>query len=275
MKVSVLTVTNRYGGIDIAVAGLVRQAVRDFEWVLVDALFGERWAEVAEYAGEAKIAMTHLADPPKQHINNLASALNVGLAHCRGDYVVLLQDYIWIPRHGLQRFLDMQAVHGPALITGVGNIGAAISAQNESGLITIYGEPYDGPPPGLSWADPRKSWERGVHPCEPVAWEQNWACLPRSVAGELGGFDEEYDHGWAWEHVELAERARLAGYPVLIDMENEVKGFRHEDNPLKRQREIDNATRCAKDIQRLRDGEKPIKTPYLERRRAECLSSGT
>lgn len=282
MKVSVLTITNRPGGIDIAVANLERQTVRDFEWVLVDSLYAERSQPSPTGFGMEHFApdvpFQHLPDPPKSRVSNMAAAVNHGLAHCRGEYVVLMQDYIWIPPKGIERFLKGQREHGPCLVTGVGNVGSGPRDHDPTEMFSIFGDWYDLAPTGLSWADPRKSHLHGVHPCEPVAWEANWACLPLAVAEELGGFDEEYDNGWAWDHVEFAERARLSGYPILIDMNNECKAFPHDTyfpNPLKANHELSNGTRCARDIEALRKGERPLKTPHLAaRKEAICLPLG-
>ena len=263
-RVSLLTITNRPGGMDIALANQRRQTVQEFEWILVDALREQR----GPYG---------IPEPPKTRLGNMAASVNEGLAHCRGEYIVLLQDYIWIPPRGIERFLKAQEKRGPCLVTGVGNVGSGPPATHPDGLHSVFDEPYERPPTGLSWADPRKTHLKGLQPCEPVAWEANWACLPLAVAEELGGFDEEYDNGWAWDHVQFAERARLAGYPLYVDMDNECKAFPHDTyfpNPLKADRSLSNAERYVRDIEVLRKGQKPLRMPYLaQRREALCQPS--
>ena len=269
MKVSLLVITNRPGGMDILRANVRRQTQKPDQVVLVDALYDQRAQPVQAFFDGLKIR--HIPDPPKEGICNIEPALNEGLAHCKGDLVVFLQDYIWIPRQGIKRFVQGQNQLGDCLISGVGNVGAEpAEADDPSGLLSVFGRDYTEMPEGVSWADPRITYERGWAHCEPVAWEANWGCAPREVIEAVGGFDEAYRDGWAFGNADFAYRAQHVGYESYIDMENRCVAFPHDKyfgNPLKADKNMHNGARCAIDLEALRLGKRSAKVPYLEERR--------
>lgn len=269
MKVSLLVITARYGGMDILRANLRRQVEKPHEVILVDALYEQRRNAVATYLNGTKVV--HVPDPPKERYCNIEAALNEGLSRCRGDLIVLLQDYVWIARHGIRRFVQTQKANGPCLVSGVGNVGSEpAEAVDSSGLISIFGQDYSEMPEGVSWADPRITMQRGVIPCEPVGWEANWACVAREVFEAIGGFDETYGDGWAWGNVDLAYRATHIGYKTYLDMDNRCVAFPHDEyfgHPMKKEKPKNNANRCAADLEALRLGTRSARVPHLEERK--------
>ncbi|NBW22045.1 MAG: hypothetical protein EBR82_80240, partial [Caulobacteraceae bacterium] len=49
VAISLIYISNRYGGLDILKANILRQQFFDYEIVFVDGLYNERKDEVAEY----------------------------------------------------------------------------------------------------------------------------------------------------------------------------------------------------------------------------------
>lgn len=97
VKLSVLVPTNRTGGLDILFDSLRHQTFKEFELILVDAIYERRRHVVAERIGEYPFRVVHL--PPWGNAfprANYCRSLNVGLAHCRGDIVVYQCDYSWL-----------------------------------------------------------------------------------------------------------------------------------------------------------------------------------
>jgi hypothetical protein len=78
---------------------------------------------------------------------------------------------------------------------------------------------------------------------------------------ELGGFDEEYDNGWSWDNVNIAQRAAMLGYRFLLDESNRPKLLDHEQTS-KLEMPI-NLERHARTIKAIREGKKPLKLDYL------------
>jgi len=240
--ISVLYISNRYGGLDILKANLKRQTFQDFELVFVDGLYTERKDLVADYFKEFKVK--HIDQnilPMEGFVSRLARADNLGFKNCEGELIVSLQDYIYIPSNGLEKFWNLHKLYeGKALITGVGHQYFYPSKEditNDKGLITVFEKDYTKKPETAHWFDPRFDQASKVRIGYPVEWEMNWACIPRKIIYEIGGMDEVYDQkGFAWDNTNIATRCQMLGYFVILDQENECFGFDHDGwwaNPLK------------------------------------------
>lgn len=241
-KISVMNLTNRWGGIDILWANMRRQTEQDFELVLVDALWREREEEVKTYINDPRLKYIRQNDKVEGALTNLAHADNQGFKACEGELIVCLQDYIWINPEGLEKYWFHHKNHPEGiLVTGVGdqyNKPAKEDMTDEYGKITVFSKPYTQKPEVLFWKDPRKRTDQGTfYECMPVDWELNWASIPRKLIYEMGGMDEQYDfEGFAWDNVNIAQRAYIMGYKSYIDQTNECMGFNHDGwwpNPLK------------------------------------------
>lgn len=269
-KISVLTLTNRWGGIDVTWGALKRQTFGDFEWVLIDAV--DREQEVLEYTGDVRVRWIDQKKKPKKALTNLAHADNQGFRACRGELIVLLQDYIWIDPDGLEKYWEAYlAYEKNILITGVGDQYAIPSAEdivNPEGKVTVFKEPYSQKPEVVAWKDPRRRLDQGTfYMCNPPDWEANWGCIPRKIIYELGGMDEQYDYeGFAWDNVNIAQRADMLGYRQYIDQTNECYGFQHDDwwpNPLKVEKKSPQEYHF-KVMQEMASGKRPVKLDYLD-----------
>jgi hypothetical protein len=54
----------------------------------------------------------------------------------------------------------------------------------------------------------------------PFDYEQNYGAIPKKIAQALGGWYEFYDEGLGYDNTDLALRALLSGYKILIDETN-------------------------------------------------------
>ena len=263
--------TNRYGGIDILWANMKRQTEQDFELVIVDALWKEREKEVKEYINDPRLKYIRQSDKKEGAHTNLAHADNEAFRACEGELIVCLQDYIWIPPNGLEKYWEAhKAYDGKILITGVGHqydYPGVSEMTDPKGKITVFEKPYTRPPEAQCWGDPRMRMDLGTfYMCQPQDWEMNYCAIPRKVIHELGGMDEQYDfEGFAWDNVNIAVRADMLGYRAYIDQTNECKGFNHDGwwpNPLK----VNRVSPQKYHFQSLNDmvsGKRSIKLPYL------------
>ncbi len=272
-KISVMNLTNRWGGIDVLWANMKRQTEQDFELVIVDALWKEREKEVIEYINDSRLKYIRQNDKVEGTHTNLAHADNQGFAACTGELIVCLQDYIWIPGTALEKFYEAhKAYGGKILITGVGhqyNKPGVEDMVDPHGKITVFEKPYTGRPTEQFWQDPRMRTDQGTfYQCNPPDWELNYAAIPNKIIQGLGGMDENYDfHGFAWDNVNIAVRADMLGYKPYIDQTNECMGFNHDGwwpNPLKVNR-VSPAQYHFEQMNKMAKGETPIRLEFLSK----------
>lgn len=267
-KISVLTLTNRFGGIDITWNCLKRQTLEDFEWVLVDAV--DREKDVKQYVNDSRLKYYKQNPKVEGALSNLAHADNQGFRNCSGELIVSLQDYIWIAPDALEKYWIAYQKDPNTLVTGVGDQYQSPSKADivsPTGYITVFEKPYTRRPEFKCWNDPRKRSDQGsFYMCNPPDWELNWASIPTRVIHELGGMDEQYDfEGFAWDNVNIAQRADMLGYRAYIDQTNECMGFSHDDwwpNPLKVARKSPQEYHF-KVLTEMAQGKRPIKLDYL------------
>src|SRR3990167_10332547 len=236
-KISILNITARWGGMDVLRANLERQVFKDFEIVIVDALWCERESQVKRYFKDFNLIYIRQSDKKEGAYTNLAHADNEGFRNCRGELIVCLQDYQWILPAGFSKYWFFYQHDPRALVTGIGHHYSDPRPTNPTGKITVFNKPYTGRPTNLSWSDPRTFGASFREAVAPEEWELSWCSLPRSVIYDLGGMDEEFDnHGFAWDNTYIAYKAKMLGCKIHVDQTNEVMGFDHDlwwPNPLK------------------------------------------
>jgi hypothetical protein len=271
--ISVLYISNRYGSLDILKSSLARQTFTDFELVFVDGLYSERKEEVKEYFKDFKIKHIDQTVLPMEggYLSKLARADNLGFKNCDGELIVCLQDYIYIPATGLEKYWNLHKKYeGKVLLTGVGHqywYPEVEEITNPKGLITVFSEDYIKKPDVMFWTDPRDTGGVEERAAYPVEWEMNWAAIPRSIIYELGGMDEQYDkEGFAWDNTNIATRAAMLGYKIYLDPTNRCFGFNHDGwwpNPLKVNR-VSPQNYHFEIIGKMQRGETPVRLNYLD-----------
>lgn len=234
-KISIVTVTNRPGGIDLQWSAIRKQTEEDFEWVLCDMLADKR-REVLKEFSKNDPRIKHIQQNPKKEgsVTGLAQAENQAIRECSGDLVVLLQDYIWIAPDCLERYwFHFKNTNGKAMVTGVGNIYGSPSKddiKDNQGLLSVFEKPFTGRPEVVTWKDPRMRMDQGTfYMCYPNDIEFNFCAVPYQVFEDVGGFDEEYDMvGHAWDNVNVCQRAEMLGYKSFIDQTIECRALDHD-----------------------------------------------
>lgn len=233
-KVAVLTVSKRTGWEHNAEECLNWQIFQNFEWVVVTE---DKYSHSCLQFINGH-PTKHIYAPKKTRVSNLNASLNEGLSHCLDtDYVIFYQDFIDLPPDCFQKLVDVAEQTGMFVTTATIN--------------------HDGT------MDGRYTGTDEVHPCEPSHWEANVAIAPMKAIKELGGFDEEYDNGWSWDNVNLAERARLLGYKFCIDESNKPQLLYHPKEPDVNPDLKPNGDLHAKLMEHIRSGAKPIRLNYL------------
>lgn len=232
--IDVLTVTKRTGWYDIAYESLIRQKM-DIHWVIVDENLVEGEAtELMHTIGDNYLIVDYRNAPPKTRVSNLNASLNEGLRACYSDFVAFYEDFIVLPDDCLQKLVDEATAHASFVSTITKNP----PHQEDDGRYT-----------GIDI----------VRRCEPKEWEMNVAIAPLLALLQVGGFDEEYDNGWAWNNCSVAERAEMLGWKFYLDETNRPQLLEHKKETLI----TPNGDFHYKRMRDITDGLLPIRLDYV------------
>lgn len=271
MKISILNITVRWGGLDILRASLERQTFKDFELVIVDGLWENREPQVKNYFKDYNLIYIRSSKKRESAYSNLAHADNEGFRNCSGELIVCIQDFIWAPPFLLYKFWEAYEAYGNILVGAVGHQYCKPGKEdikNPKGKITIFKEDFNERPENPCWQDPRMRLDQGTfYETAPVNWELSCSSIPKKVIYELGGMDEEYDfQGFAYDNVNIAQRAEFLGYKTCLDQTNEYRALNHDNWSMETHKK-DRSTNIAEfHINRMKDviaGRFPIKLNYL------------
>src|SRR3989304_5545999 len=237
--IAVFTPTRRFGGLDLTISSLARQTYEDFTWLVQDELLGTRLGVYDMATIRHGISVDFLMTPKRpEKYRNLAAAYNQAAQRAieiGANYLVSLQDYIWVPHDGLEMFLEVHDVVPKALVTGLTSHSEKPTKDdiaNIKGAYTIFKEPLTSKPEGISWHDVR---ELDLYPeeniktikCKPDHWEANWASIDMEVIRDGLRWDEDYDIGVAYENMDFAFRAFKAGATCVLDKRNHAISLPH------------------------------------------------
>ena len=221
-RVSVIVPTARYGGLDVVFESMSHQTFKDFEVLIVDELHRQKEIEACGFI--------YVEPPPKKPGMwwNLDASLNKVIRQAQGELIVQLNDYVWVPSDGLEKFVKRHEMEPKALISGVGDQFLAPNQDIPQGLYSVWNS-WPGPPSGEKvFSDPRKAdRNQGFYLTIPLLFEGNWCMYPKQAWIDVGGYDEAFDIGWGYDNNEFAERCTMNGYYVFLDTENEALCYSH------------------------------------------------
>ena len=139
---------------------------------------------------------------------------------CKGKLIISLQDWIWIPPDGIQKFVDAWLCFS--------------KEQRNKVIISGVGDQYErlnefGKPEVKIWLDPRKNTNNGTfYECFPQDIEWNWCAFPKKAIYGVGGMDEKLDFlGFGGDQLQVGERWDTLGYKTYLDQSNESYTLRH------------------------------------------------
>ncbi len=163
------------------------------------------------------------------------------------DLLVSLQDYIWIPDNGIEMFVEDHVTYPNSLITGLVSLSDAPSDQaimNPYGLFSIFSEPLEDRPEGISWDDVRGTDlypdDEQIVACVSGHWEANWAAVPVELFKQGMRWDLSYDEGIAYENADFAKRCELElETSCILDKRNLAVGIPHREIWPKEKEELE------------------------------------
>jgi glycosyltransferase involved in cell wall biosynthesis len=229
-KFTVTLGSNRPGGIDIALAGLVNQTYPDFEVVFVDGLYHERHEAVLDAVAKSGLKQPFFHVPNHRYSKGIwgtpCAGYNTGFMLATGEFIVMLIDYGYAPPTWLEAHLKAQArpkvVMGPheyrtleGYVTKDGGpvvdyharnnvdgrepevvIEEIIRQRGRFDMISVFKSPFL--PEHLSWYPREASDAKCEMPTGPLSWlyfNTKNESFPREAVLNANGMDENYDLG--------------------------------------------------------------------------------
>lgn len=218
--VSVITPTNRQGWWNIMAHSLSQQTYKNFEWIIVDDFPKDRTDISRTYAQKYGLKIKYLRSKERKVKRNygLVNADNTAISKAEGELYVWVQDFIMIPPTGIEQLVDLYNHNPNSLIAPCDMYYEPKGEINKeledwfSGSLDVIG-PFIRKNIRIQNAGIRRS-------DNPYDWELNYGAIPAHIVKELGGFYEFFDFGLGFNNTELAYRAILKGYDIIVDDTN-------------------------------------------------------
>ncbi len=226
-KFSVIFLTYRPGSYDMLADSLAHQTCSDYELICIDErvdLHAARW----QYLRDHNVKVTAISQAKKKCFPdtayNLINAYNTGVLLSRGEYVIILNDFTWLPPDALSGFANTYAgMSAPHLtvISGAADYSMTdrpprtgyIGRGYSNDPITVWEKPWFGTPEANGYA------HGDIWVGDPM--ELFYTCFPYSLLVKMNGFPECYDNHKANQVVPTYEKILQAGGRVFNDTANQ------------------------------------------------------
>jgi hypothetical protein len=232
-KCSVCTITVRYGGLDWQAEMLARQTFKEFEWLIVDALYHERKEEVKKLAHEKGLHIIHLPEPKLGYktVPNRTSNWNELLKYIDTPYTICLEDWHIIPDNFIEK-------HYHYLSNGIDSIAFRWVRTNYMAYHDSYESFFEKATlanlqdNSISESDKfdvralnilkslntdDKAFNGRIFLIPPSWWWPNTLSIKTEFLIKVGGFDQTFDGGTGGEDVDIANRLSKLGIKFFYD----------------------------------------------------------
>ena len=146
--------------------------------------------------------------------HSLNRDFNAMLRRARGELVVFVEDFLWFPQDGLQKFYDAYKASPRYFFTAP--VPKAQSYNDLGKQMRWCGQVVE------EWRSARGGMIDWRH------FEIDWGAAPLQALKDLGGFDEYMDEAWSNDSSNLAFRAHLAGWLFWNLKDNPAMGLNHD-----------------------------------------------
>ncbi len=208
MKISVIYISNRPGSIDLLCSSLATQEGNvDWELIVVDGYEGRvQRGKAEQYLRDHKLPIRYYGLPKAKLFSwsrtGFCNAMNTGLFHVTGDYVVFLHDYTRILETALRDWVLMFTQTGDhCLVHGVAINYETEPPEREDDIVT-----WNNPSP---WR-PRDPWV-------PNPFEVGYWGGPITFFDRCNGIDERADFRADWALNCVMAQAACHGYKLHVD----------------------------------------------------------
>jgi glycosyltransferase involved in cell wall biosynthesis len=217
--VSIITPTIRKGFWNLMAANIASQTYKNVEWVVVDDFPTDRSYQMKKACDKWKIKGKYVrGGRTDKFYYGLSTANNIGWKESSGELLVWLQDFVLMPIHGIEYYVDIYRHNPNAMIAGTDvYYYPKIKPETDqedwfNGSLDVIGQ--------FHWENQRNL-GLGMRKSEsPLELEMNYCAIPRSVIESVGGWYEFFNDGLGFDNTEFAYRALHMGNKLLVDDTN-------------------------------------------------------
>lgn len=224
--VTVCTVTLREGFWNIMADNIASQTYKNIEWVIVDDYKEDRSHIAKKYAKKYGLKIKYLRgeavkDQFKLYKYGLVRANNKAWKNAEGELIVFLQDFILMPKDGIENLVTLYKHHPNSLLAPVDQYWFTKTPNLDNKEDWWDGETdiID----DFSWRNIRVQFLGLRKTDNSIDFEMNYGAIPRHILEKLNGWWEFFDDVFGYDNTEIAYRSLLLGYDILIDDTNIAK----------------------------------------------------
>lgn len=224
-KFSVVYLTYRPGSYDMLADSLLHQTCQDYELICIDEMV-ERKQIVQEYLLSSGVKLSAISPSKPKCFPELSyglhNAQNTGVMFSRGEYIIILNDYIWLPPDALEKFLRYEELlKRDICISGVAVTINDYHKKYLDHLISIWDISWKGNPI-------RNGYE--LHSLwRPTFFEMFYSAFSYSTLVKMNGFMECYDYDEGTSVISVIQKANEINVSFYVDETNICYAFNHKD----------------------------------------------
>lgn len=219
---SVITLSIRTGWWNIMAHNLSKQTYKNFEWIIVDDYKEDRSDIAKKYAKKYDLNIKYIrGDKAKGKYKRrygLVRANNTAWKNAEGELLIFLQDFILIPKNGVEKLVTIYNHNPDSLIAPTDDYFHCQTPNRDNkedwfdGELNVVTE--------HSWRNIRNQYMGLRMTDNAFDFEMNWSAIPKHIIEKLNGWWEFFDEGLGYDNTDIALRAMELGYNVLIDDTN-------------------------------------------------------
>lgn len=217
--VTIYTPTIRKGFWNLMASNIANQTYKNVEWIVIDDYPKDRSYQMQKACKRWKIKGKYVrGEKSDKFYYGLSTANNLAWKNMSGELLVCLQDFVLMPRHGIEMYVDIYRHNPKAMIAGTDvyyfpRIKPNIDSEDWfNGELDVVG--------AFSWENQRNL-GIGIRRSEsPIELEMNYCAIPKSVIDSAGGWYEFFNDGLGFDNTEIAYRALALGNQLIVDDTN-------------------------------------------------------
>lgn len=214
--VSIVTPTIRKGFWNLMASNISGQTYKNVEWIVVDDFPKDRSFEMKKVCDRWGIKGTYVrGGRTDKFYYGLSTANNIGWKNSNGELLVWLQDFVLMPKKGIEMYVDIYRHNPKSMIAGTDiyyfpKIKPNVESEDWfSGETDVVGE--------FSWENQRNLGIGMRYSENPGELEMNYCAIPKLVIESVGGWYDFFNDALGFDNTEFAYRALSLGNKLIVD----------------------------------------------------------